>query len=107
MFYLFDQDNIGGSFTFDENRGITNLVIIEADKASHANQYAKEIGICFGDYDYCSGRWDEVWEEDGEEFPTIYGTPIQDFVSKDDFRGWMEPGKEVCVHYKDGRKEWF
>ena len=113
MFYYFNQNNSGGSFRFDESEGITHHVVIEANNASDANKDAEEIGIYFNgcrtgrDCDCCGDRWCKVSEYDGEEFPHVYGTSAQDFANKKDFRGWMEPGKEVCVHYKDGRKEWF
>ena len=113
MFYHFNQNNSGGSFDFDENRGITHHVVIEADKASYANADAEEIGIYFNgwaaglDCDCCGDRWREVWESDGKEVPTIYGEPVQEAINSKYFYPWMEPGKEVCVHYKDGRKEWF
>ena len=113
MFYHFNQNNSGGYFTIDENRGITHHVVIEADNASEANQDAKEIGIYFEgcytgrDCNCCGDRWHEVDEDDGEEVPAICGTPVQVVTSRSNFYRWMEPGKEVCVHYKDGRKEWF
>ena len=114
MFYHFSQNNSGGSFSFNENRGITHHVIIEADSAFQANQNAKEmLGIYFNgcregrDCECCGDRWDEVQEYSGKEFPHFYGTPVQEFTNSEYFFRWMEPGKEACVHYKDGRKEWF
>ena len=113
MFYHFNQINSGGSFNFDENQGITHHVIIEADKASYANLDAEEIGIYFDgcftgrDCDCCGDRWKEVWEIDGEELPHIYGSSVQETINSEYFYRWVEPGKEICVHYKDGRKEWF
>lgn len=113
MFYHFDQNNSGGSFSFDGNEGITHHVVIEADNASDANTIAEEIGIYFNgcstglDCDCCGDRWYEVQERHGEEFPHIYGTSAQETINSKYFRPWMEPGKEVCVHYKDGRKGWF
>ena len=113
MFYHFKQNNSGGSFSFGENKGITHHVVIEADNASDANAIAGEIGIYFDgcstgrDCNCCGDRWGEVWESDGEEVPSIYGEPVQEAINSKYFYPWMEPGKEVCVHYKDGRKEWF
>ena len=113
MFYHFSQNNSGGSFSFDENKGITHHVIIEADKASYANAYAEDMGIYFNgcsaglDCDCCGDRWSEVREYDGKEFPHIYGTSAQEVTNSEYFSRWMKPGKEACVHYKDGRKEWF
>ena len=113
MFYYFKQNNSGGSFSFDEDEGITHHVVIEADSASDANQDAKEIGIYFygcstgQDCDCCGDRWYEVDEYDGEVAPHIHGSSVEDYMGDEWFSRWMEPGKEVCVHYKDGRKEWF
>ena len=110
MFYHFNQNNSGGSFSFDENQGITHHVIIEADNAPDANTVAEGIGIYFGGYgdcDCCGDRWYEVDESDGENFPNIYGSSVEDFMGNKWFSRWMKPGKEICVHYKDGHKEWF
>jgi hypothetical protein len=110
MFYHFSQNNSGGSFHFDENKGITHHVIIEADKASYANADAEDMGMDFSgafDCSCCGNRWHKVDECNGEEFPAIYGSSVEDCMGDKWFSLWMKPGKEVCVHYKDGRKEWF
>ena len=113
MFYHFNQNNSGGSFHFDDVSGITHHVIIEADNASEANTIAELIGIYFDgcstgrDCSCCGDRWSEVWESDTEEFPHIYGVSVQEAPNSKYTYRWMEPGKEACVHYKDGRKEWF
>lgn len=110
MFYHFNQNNSGGSFDFDESQGITHHVIIEADKAAYANADAESLGMDFsGAYDCpcCGNRWSEVDEYDGKEEPHIYGNPVKDHIEDRFFSRWMEPGKEICIHYKDGRKEWF
>ena len=110
MFYHFNQNSSGGSFHFNENQGITHHVIIEADNESDANTIAEEIGIYFdgrGDCECCGNRWHEVYKNDGEEFPSVYGNLVQEVADSRHFYRRMEPGKEVCVHYKDGHKEWF
>lgn len=110
MFYHFNQNNSGGSFVFDEDQGITHHVIIEADKASHANADGQSLGMDFsGTYDCpcCGNRWSEVDDYDAEDVPHIYGSPIAKSLDSEYFSRWMKPGKEICVHYKDGRKEWF
>lgn len=113
MFYHFSQNNSGGSFHFNKEKGITCHVVIEADNASEANAIAEEIGIYFDgcstgrDCSCCGDRWNEVWEIDREEVPSVYGSPVQEFINSEYTHRWMETGKEVCVHYKDGRKEWF
>ena len=107
MFYHFNQNNSGGSFHFNEEKGITHHVVIESDNASQANYDAEEIGIYFdgyGDCECCGNRWYPVDDYNGKEFPHVFGKKVTENIL---LYGWMEPGKEVCVHYKDGRKEWF
>ena len=110
MFYHFSQNNSGGSFHFSEEEGITHHVIIEADNASEANTIAELIGIYFDgcstdrDCECCGDRWHSAYDYDGKEFPHVYGEEVTENII---LYRWMEPGKEVCVHYKDGRKEWF
>lgn len=110
MFYHFSQNNSGGSFHFNEEKGITHHVVIEADNTSDANAIAEGIGIYFdghGDCSCCGRRWSSAEEYDGEEFPHVYREKVNDYVNNRYFYPWMEDGKEVCVHYKDGRREWF
>ena len=57
--------------------------------------------------EYSDGYDIEIHEYDGKEFPHVYGTSVQETINSKYFYPWMEPGKEVCVHYKAGRKEWF
>lgn len=108
-FFLYTQNNSGGGFDFDETRGLTHYVIVEAASADEANERAREIGIYFNGCDSgqdcacCGDRWDEAGSYDEEDQPEIYGEPAHDFTGTT----WMEPGKEVCVHYADGRKLWY
>lgn len=44
------------------------------------------------------------WNEDGTPTPTIYGEPVEAYIT---YHSWMPAGKEIVVHYLDGRKEWF
>lgn len=110
MFYTYTQNNSGGSFHFDELDGITRFVIIEADSAEDANRRAEEIGIYFDgcdndiDCDCCGDRWYPAWGGSvAVETPTIYGKHFAEGFGN---FTWMDKGKEVCVHYADGRKEW-
>jgi hypothetical protein len=110
MFYHFDQNNSGGHFDFDERHGITANVIIEAVNAQQANNRAEDIGIYFDgcstgrDCHCCGDRWYEADETDANSEPSVHGGPVAEV-----YEGitWMEEGKETCVHYLDGRKEWF
>jgi hypothetical protein len=110
MFYTIDQNNSGGRFAIDYEAGITCYVIVEADNAIEANERAEQIGIYFEgvedgyDCECCGDRWYTAHEDDAKETPTVYGEPPEKYVDKPCSRWDNHP---VCVHYKDGRKEWF
>lgn len=110
MFFVFDQNNSGGSFDFDEESGITHYVIIEADTEGSAIEKAEGIGIYFDgcnkglDCDCCGDRWSDIYIESNDS-PKIYDKHVSDESAYS--RRWMKDGMEACVHYKDGRKEWF
>lgn len=61
MYYIFDQNNSGGSF--DVNDNVAEYVIIEANNNEEANDKAEDIGIYFNgvnqglDCDCCGDRW--------------------------------------------------
>lgn len=99
-FYSFNQNNSGGSFSVSEKDGISEYVIIEATSAENANNIAEGIGIYFNgcnegmDCSCCGDRWYSVDERDGEDVPSIYGTPIE-LSKKSIFRD------SVFVHYLD------
>lgn len=106
-FFCFDQNNSGGSFVFDEQRGLTHNVVVEAVNADDANNRAEAIGIYFngeGDCPCCGNRWYWAYGE-GDKEPMHYGMPVAKAISY--VGGWMDKGKEICVHYMDGRKEWY
>ena len=112
MFFEFNQNNSGGSFDYDERGGITHIVVVEADSAADALSRASDIGLYFdgdGDCPCCGDRWsDYLTDSDGDKEPSHYGTPLtKDTFDADKFGVWMKAGREACVHYKDGRKEWF
>jgi len=114
MFYTFRQNNSGGSFDFDEDAGITHFVIVEAEKSSSANSIAENIGLYWNgcetgdDCGCCGDRWNKSYESDAEKKPSYYGKELTSdtFKSGENYI-WMKEGKEACVHYLDGRKEWF
>lgn len=113
MFYTFTQNNSGGRFTFDEKRGLTHHVIVEADSLALALAKAEDIGIYFhgvsngSDCPCCGDRWYEPWKDDGTDTPTIYGDSIDKFLKSGSMYFWMDFGKEICVHYKSGRRAWY
>lgn len=99
-FFEYVQNNSGGSFDRDEEKGIGEYVIIEALNSDHANERAEKIGLYFdgyGDCSCCGNRWSETYEE-GSDIPSIYNTPV--FLAKQSFFR-----KDVFVHYLDGTIE--
>lgn len=117
-FWHFNQNNSGGSFSFNKKAGITHHVIIEAKTADEASARAQDIGIYYDgvregmDCGCCGDRWSEPYG-DGDDAPLVYGKPFAEWdapIVIDDKQfptsRWMEEGHEVCVHYLDGRKEW-
>lgn len=109
-FVTFTQNNSGGRFDFDEDRGITHHVIIEANTADQASARAHDVGLYFDgvssgmDCGCCGDRWYEPWSADMDAEPTVYGKPAS---SATGYSIWMPEGKEICIHYLDGRKQWF
>jgi hypothetical protein len=108
-FYQYRQNNSGGRFDIDEADGITVNVIIEADSAEDADSRAEDIGIYFDGCDggrdcpCCGDRWYSTCESDAKAEPCVYSQPAAEATGWQ----WAPDGKETCVHYKDGRKEWF
>ncbi|GAA1064693.1 DUF7296 family protein [Streptomyces asiaticus] len=104
MFFTFNQNNSGGGFDFDEARGITEYVIVEADTADEANERAESIGLYFdgdGDCPCCGDRWYAQWSNDrGREVPSIYDEPVETATA---LIKWMGDNPDVFVHYADGR----
>ena len=114
MFYEFDQNNSGGSFDFDEDAGITRWVIVEAETLSEAITRAEEIGLYWNgcedgiDCNCCGDRWYVPYEEKGSDIPSSYGVPLtSEALKQNRFGNFLADGKEACVHYADGRKEWY
>jgi hypothetical protein len=63
MFYQYNQNNSGGSFTINEAKGIGPVVWIEANSGWEADKIAESKGIYFDgveqgwDCDCCGDRW--------------------------------------------------
>lgn len=104
-FFHYSQNNSGGVFDIDIDKGITPDVIIEARDAKHADERAQEIGIYFYgidsgyDCECCGDRWSKQWSDEcGKDVPSIYDTPVGE--SKKSY------GREIAaIHYADGRME--
>lgn len=105
-FFDYRQNNSGGGFNIDEDKGISVHVVIEADSAEEANSKAEAIGLYFGghgDCQCCGDRWYAAYDDDGDPVPSIYGDPISDY----DFEAgygikWNATGPEAFVHFADG-----
>lgn len=104
-YFDFDQNNSGGTFDFDADKGISTKVIIQARDAEEANYLATRIGLYFdgyGDCSCCGDRWYRAYGE-GTEQPAIHGGSIQDWMTGPYFTKWMAPDRpEVFVHRYDG-----
>ena len=108
-YYIANQNNSGGSFVLDKERGLTHWVIIEAENYNDAEEKFLSIGgYCNGcendiDCQCCGDRW---YELDEKEKPEIYNKSIKEYLESDSMK-WMEEGFEVCLHRADSTKEWY
>ena len=105
MFYTFNQNNSGGNFVIDHDRGISIYVVVECDSHDEANSVGESIGLYFGgggDCHCCGDRWSRAWD-DLDEVPSVYGEPVEGRVVKGFNIDWAIGENEVYVHYKDGR----
>jgi hypothetical protein len=74
-YYEFDQNNSGGRFDVDDERGIGPSVWIEAVDVAQASSRAEDIGIYFEgvregrDCECCGDRWSRPWRDDGKDKP--------------------------------------
>lgn len=116
MFYEFSQNNSGGVFDVDTERGISHFVIVEADSIEEANEKAERIGLYFdssraNDCSCCGSRWHELGDwDDPDTVPSYYGKPISEspWINAETSNKWIiEEVPEGYVHYKDGRVEGF
>jgi hypothetical protein len=112
MFYTYYQNNSFGQMMLSEPEGLTHYVIIEADSAEEADARAEasDINMYFDgvekglDCPCCGDRWSRQYG-DGTEEPRIYGKPATDYSTS--WSAYMPKGKEICIHYADGRVEWY
>jgi hypothetical protein len=109
-FYEYHQNNSGGSFEYDAERGITYAVVVEAENPKVADARAEVIGLYFDgcsdgrDCDCCGDRWSRAYGK-GTETPKVYSEEPSKAAA--DCMWKRECPQPVCVHYADGRKEWF
>ena len=83
LFYEFDQNNSGGNFKINDERGIGPIVWIEAVDYAHAIARAESIGIYFDgvasgiDCGCCGDRWYPPLDDDA--MPAVEIDPKYDF----------------------------
>lgn len=112
MFYHFSQNNSGGRFRVDLDRGITVDVIVEADTLEEAQARAEDIGLYWdgvsdgSDCECCGDRWSRPYGNLDPE-PMLYGIPVLQHVHSSEFTQWVtQKGREVCIHFLNGEKVW-
>jgi hypothetical protein len=103
-FFLFRQNNSGGSFAVNE--AVAHSVIIEAYSVKDANARAEDVGIYFNgcdtgdDCSCCGDRWYEAQDHDGTDTPLIYGEPPETHREM-----FAKEGQPLCYVYRlDGSK---
>lgn len=106
MWYEYSQNNSGGTHVYDDNRGLSERVFIEADSAKEADKHAKSIGIYFEgvdsgrDCDCCGDRWsanDVSGWDDGVDFEELKSR-VESIMK---YR-WRTDGNAIYIHFKDG-----
>jgi hypothetical protein len=112
QFFTFYQNNSGGHFKCNKEKGITRYVIIEAVDASHASSRGEDIGLYFDgvandiDCACCGDRWCEP--SVGTDELIFYGEhPSKHKEKGKNYRFFEEDAFEIAVHYLDGRIEWY
>lgn len=99
-FACFIQNNSGGYFMKDAEKGIGVYVIIEGVNLAHINERADAIFEDFSDYCSCCGeRWQSAWESDLYDFPDIWGKLIH-LMPENKMMSYNEQG--AFIHYMDG-----
>ena len=96
-FFTFRQNNSGGSYAVDSERGIGYMVCIEAENAAKACERALKIGLYFdgrGDCSCCGNRWREVDDDDALPYPGSEGRTLWMHKSF-----WDEP---AFIHFAGG-----
>jgi len=103
-FFLFMQNNSGGSFHVNET--VAHNVIIEAYSVKDANARAEDVGTYFNgcgigaDCSCCGDRWYEAQDYDGTDTPLIYGEPPETHHER-----FAKEGQRFCHVYRlDGSK---
>ena len=104
-FYCFSQNNSGGFFINDDENGICEYVIIEAESGDDANERAEKIGLYFDgvldgeDCGCCGDRWYRAYDEEGKDTPMLDNNSIYDAIAG-------EYRKGAYIHYIDKPMEY-
>lgn len=102
QYFCFNQNNSGGRFVSDPEKGIGPYVIIEAFDAIDANLRAQNVGIYFdGDRDCscCGNRWHET-DGKGKEVPSIYDQDVSGGFYPSEFAPLSDG--PAYIHFMDG-----
>jgi hypothetical protein len=97
MFYRYRQNNSGGGFMVDKDRGVGHTVFIEAVDSTEASRKAQEIGIYFDgvdngdDCECCGDRW--------MDYPDAIAVISKQDLPKSYFND------QYFIHYADGTIE--
>ncbi len=105
-FYKFRQNNSGGKFIVDPERGISVEVWIEADSTQHANTIAERVGLYFdgaGDCPCCGDRWYLASDYDASETAPEYVLATIQWAAREIKAPEGTFVAEGFVHYLDGR----
>ena len=99
MFYLFVQNNSGGSFHYDAEAGIGINVAFEANSEDEAIERAKDViyfdGVNKGfDCPCCGDRWSEYTYDSAET--------IEELGKRKYKNTWTDEDNTMYVHMLDG-----
>lgn len=103
--WVFKQNNSGGTFDHDPEAGIGYMVLIEARNTDEASARAQDIGIYFDgcrdgtDCPCCGDRWYEPYG-DGDPVPNIYGQSVRAVEEGED--PWIYWGIPSYMHPLEG-----
>lgn len=113
MYAHFSQNNSGGSFDYDKEKGISVAVVIECDSILDAIRRAKKIGIYFNGVDKnidcgcCGDRWSKPYKLDEKpmRYTTLLDEAFAPLVEEEDKYPikWMDNDRyEYFLHKIDG-----
>lgn len=79
-FFHINQNNSGGYFIENHEKGISEDVIIEAQDNDQAWEILSKVGDTVDGFwtscSCCGDRWSSPWSDDGKDEPMIYGKSV-------------------------------